>query len=291
MSGRAERTTNQTSLSQLTHRGCCLSLRRKYFTGQHCTHWAVTCRGMLEFLRYLAAGQLTPGEAELAYNLTVIYGLSILCMVVLHRLLSSPSPRASPDKEWTSRLISSRRSVMPKDLTGERVTREEVETLLEAANWAPTHHRSEPWRFVVIEGSEGIMSYLELVETWYSDNKEEIPDQEYDTFLTKLQSVKTVWPEKVSHLILITMVRQTLPNKKLPEWEVCSASRGGALTSHLSSLPSHLSPCTCTGDLGRGLQRPEPPPVRDEQPRPGGLLELPHLVQVTTLRLSQSGFI
>ena len=180
---------------------------------------------------------------------------------------------------------------MPKDLTGERVTREEVETLLEAANWAPTHHRSEPWRFVVIEGSEGVMSYLELVETWYSDNKEEIPDQEYQTFLTKLQSVKTVWPEKVSHLILITMVRQTLPNKKLPEWEVCSASRGGALTSHLSSLPSHLSPCTCTGDLGRGLQRPEPPPVRDQQPRPGGLLELPHLVQVTTLRLSQSGFI
>jgi len=193
---------------------------------------------MLEFLRYLAAGQLTPGEAELAYNLTVIYGLSILCMVVLHRLLSSPSPRASPDKEWTSRLISSRRSVMPKDLTGERVTREEVETLLEAANWAPTHHRSEPWRFVVIEGSEGIMSYLELVETWYSDNKEEIPDQEYQTFLTKLQSVKTVWPEKVSHLILITMVRQTLPNKKLPEWEEISAVACSVQNLHLSVTSS-----------------------------------------------------
>ena len=202
---------------------------------------------MLEFLRYLAAGQLTPGEAELAYNLTVIYGLSILCMVVLHRLLSSPSPRASPDKEWTSRLISSRRSVMPKDLTGERVTREEVETLLEAANWAPTHHRSEPWRFVVIEGSEGVMSYLELVETWYSDNKEEIPDQEYQTFLTKLQSVKSVWPEKVSHLILITMVRQALPNKKLPEWEVCSrrSSRLSSPTSHLA-LVQEISAVACS---------------------------------------------
>ena len=128
---------------------------------------------------------------------------------------------------------------MPKDLSGESVSREEVETILEAANWAPTHHRSEPWRYVVIEGSEGIMSYLDLVETWYCDNKEDIPDQEYDTFLTKLQSLKSVWPEKVSHLIMITMVRQTLPNKKLPEWEEISAVACSVQNLHLSvtSIP------------------------------------------------------
>ena len=196
---------------------------------------------MFEFLNYLASGQLTPGEAELAYNLTVIYGMSILCMVILHRLLASPQPRPQPrsTKEMCSSLISSRRSVMPKDLSGEKVSREEVETILEAANWAPTHHRSEPWRYVVIEGSEGIMSYLDLVETWYCDNKEDIPDQEYDTFLTKLQSLKSVWPEKVSHLIMITMVRQTLPNKKLPEWEEISAVACSVQNLHLSvtSIP------------------------------------------------------
>ena len=195
---------------------------------------------MFEFLNYLRSGKLTPGEAELAYNLTVIYGMSILCMVILHRLLSPP-PRPQPTNhtKMCSDLISSRRSVMPKDLSGEKVTREEVETILEAANWAPTHHRSEPWRYVVIEGSEGIMSYLELVETWYCDNKEDIPDQEYDTFLTKLQSLKSVWPEKVSHLIMITMVRQTLPNKKLPEWEEISAVACSVQNLHLSvtSIP------------------------------------------------------
>ena len=196
---------------------------------------------MFEFLNYLASGQLTPGEAELAYNLTVIYGMSILCMVILHRLLASPHPRPQPrsTKEMASSLISSRRSIMPKDLSGEKVSREEVETILEAANWAPTHHRSEPWRYVVIEGREGIMSYLDLVETWYCDNKEDIPDQEYDTFLTKLQSLKSVWPEKVSHLIMITMVRQTLPNKKLPEWEEISAVACSVQNLHLSvtSIP------------------------------------------------------
>jgi len=192
---------------------------------------------MFEFLHYLATGKLSPGEAELAYNLTVIYGMSILCMVVLHRLLSSsssPAEQASPDTKWCSNLIRSRRSVMPKDLSGEKVSREEVETILEAANWAPTHHRSEPWRFVVIEGSSGISEYLELVEGWYSDHKEEIPDQEYLTFLTKLESVRSVWPAQVSHLIMICMVRQALPDKKLPEWEEISAVASSVQNLHLS---------------------------------------------------------
>jgi len=35
---------------------------------------------------------------------------------------------------------------MPKDLSGESLQKAEVEKLLEAANWAPTHHRNEPWR-------------------------------------------------------------------------------------------------------------------------------------------------
>ena len=209
--------------------------------------WAVVTwlqQEMFEFLHYLASGELSPGEAELAYNLTVIYGMSILCMVVLHRLISSPSPpspalQASPDTEWCSNLIRSRRSVMPKDLSGERVTREEVETILEAANWAPTHHRSEPWRFVVIEGSEGILEYLELMESWYSENKEEIPDQEYDRFLTKLESARSVWPTKASHLILISMVRQVSQERKLPEWEEISAVACSVQNLHLSvtSIP------------------------------------------------------
>lgn len=30
------------------------------------------------------------------------------------------------------------------------MSREAVETLLDAANWAPCHGKTEPWRFVVI---------------------------------------------------------------------------------------------------------------------------------------------
>ncbi|WP_058303395.1 nitroreductase family protein [Gorillibacterium timonense] len=32
------------------------------------------------------------------------------------------------------------------------VSREQIERLLEAANWAPSHHATEPWRFTVLTG-------------------------------------------------------------------------------------------------------------------------------------------
>ena len=46
--------------------------------------------------------------------------------------------------------IASRRSLgrMKQD----PVPRSLIEELLEAANWAPTHHRTEPWRFWVFSG-------------------------------------------------------------------------------------------------------------------------------------------
>ncbi len=34
------------------------------------------------------------------------------------------------------------------------LTREQVETIIEAATWAPNHHLTEPWRFVVLMGDE-----------------------------------------------------------------------------------------------------------------------------------------
>src|SRR4051812_6771845 len=49
-------------------------------------------------------------------------------------------------------LIHKRRSVFPKDYTGERVSDEIVRQMLENANWAPNHKMTEPWGFVVFTG-------------------------------------------------------------------------------------------------------------------------------------------
>ena len=43
----------------------------------------------------------------------------------------------------------------------------ELDTILEAANWAPTHNKTEPWRYVVFQGPESITSYLDFLDDFY----------------------------------------------------------------------------------------------------------------------------
>ena len=47
--------------------------------------------------------------------------------------------------------IRSRRTVKKMD-TERPPTRDQIDEILEAAMWAPSHHMTEPWRFVVISG-------------------------------------------------------------------------------------------------------------------------------------------
>jgi nitroreductase len=58
--------------------------------------------------------------------------------------------------EEINHLIKNRRSVFPVQYQkGKIIPREIVEQILENANWAPTHGRTEPWRFTVFAG-EGL---------------------------------------------------------------------------------------------------------------------------------------
>ena len=43
-----------------------------------------------------------------------------------------------------SKVIANRRAVYPAQYNIEEVTVEEIKTILQAANWAPTHRRTEP---------------------------------------------------------------------------------------------------------------------------------------------------
>ena len=61
-----------------------------------------------------------------------------------------------PSAEATLALIKSRRSFFPeKFVAGEDVPKAVINNILEAANWAPTHGNTEPWRFVVRRREEG----------------------------------------------------------------------------------------------------------------------------------------
>ena len=48
--------------------------------------------------------------------------------------------------------IRTRRSFSLKELSPEPINLELIAAVLEAANWAPSHGKTEPWRFVVYRG-------------------------------------------------------------------------------------------------------------------------------------------
>ena len=49
-------------------------------------------------------------------------------------------------------IIQQRRSIYPKEYTGQKLDNQVVEILLQNANYAPNHLSNYPWRFVVIAG-------------------------------------------------------------------------------------------------------------------------------------------
>lgn len=105
-------------------------------------------------------------------------------------------------------LIRHRRSVFPESYTGEPISDETLWRILEAANWAPTHKKTEPWRFTVITG----------------DARARLGDfltGKYRETEVRPKSIKMRQlgekPRKSAAVIVICMQRH--PDSGLPEWE------------------------------------------------------------------------
>lgn len=114
-----------------------------------------------------------------------------------------------------NQLIRSRRSVFPKDYSGQVVPEEVIRQMLENANWAPTHKLTEPWRFTVFSG-EGIKKLAAFQSECYkqvTEAKGTFQQDRYVSFQTK--------PIESSHIIAIGMKRDAA--KRLPDWEELGA--------------------------------------------------------------------
>lgn len=110
-------------------------------------------------------------------------------------------------------IIKSRRSVMPSQYSEEEIPGEELELILESANWAPTHKKTEPWRFKVLSGNAKKRLAEFLVEKYR------------ETTLPEAQSERKVFGMiekclKSDKIILICMKTSNL----LPEWEELAAT-------------------------------------------------------------------
>jgi nitroreductase len=119
------------------------------------------------------------------------------------------------DAEEINRLMLTRRSVFPKDYTGEKVSDHVIRQMLENAHLAPTHKRTEPWRFVVFSG-EGLKKLAAFQADCYqrvTTANGTFKEDRYQAMLTK--------PMQSSHIIAAGMKRAE--SKSVPEVEEMGA--------------------------------------------------------------------
>jgi nitroreductase len=137
-----------------------------------------------------------------------------------------------------SNIIRNRRSVKPFMMNGDKIPDEQVESLLELADWAPTHALTEPWRFVVYSNpSDFCHQHAEL----YKQNTPAIEfiQGTYDNLYTQ--------GDKVSHVIVTVMLRGNLA--KIPVFEELAATAAAMQNILLGATALNIASFWNTGGM------------------------------------------
>ena len=114
-----------------------------------------------------------------------------------------------------SEIIKNRRATPPRLLTQREIPRETVEKLLENANWAPNHKKTEPWRFKVYTGTSKLELALECEHILRKKQAGgfEVASEKIEKFVSNLKNVP----------VAIAIILQVDPAHRLPEWEEVAA--------------------------------------------------------------------
>ena len=141
--------------------------------------------------------------------------------------------------ETTNALIRNRRSIFPKDYTGEKVDDTIIHQMLENANWAPTHKFTEPWRFIVYSG-EGLKK-LGIIQSGLYEKKTKAEGTFDETKFNNLLNK----PLESSHIILVYMKRDE--KKSLPEMEELGSTFIAVQNMHLTAAAYGVGAYLSTG--------------------------------------------
>ncbi|THH41034.1 nitroreductase family protein [Neolewinella litorea] len=139
--------------------------------------------------------------------------------------------------------ILARKSVFPQFFTDRPVEATTIGKLIEAANLAPSHRKTEPWRFRCYLGQGKAQLMREMLDV-YGREKVDAPAIE-KKFGTKV--------EQAGAVLLIFLHRD--PNESVPEWEEIAAV-GAAVENLWLSLDAYglggywSSPGFVCGDYG-----------------------------------------
>ena len=123
-------------------------------------------------------------------------------------------------------LIRRRRTIKPKDMSDKLVEPIQLATILENANWAPTHGMTEPWRFFIFSG-QGRERLANFCQSLYSKITPEA-----EVRADKFEKLGTQ-PLLAPIVIAIGMKRQDI--EKIPEIEEIEAVACAVQNMHITA--------------------------------------------------------
>jgi nitroreductase len=122
------------------------------------------------------------------------------------------------------KLLTTRRSFKPVELTGPAPTAAEVDQLLTIASRVPDHGKLAPWRFIVFEGEARQKAGAAIAAAFkvkYPDSKPEQVDYERGR-LTRAP-------------LVVAVVSRAGPHVKIPEWEQVLSAGAAAMSLVLAA--------------------------------------------------------
>lgn len=107
-------------------------------------------------------------------------------------------------------LIKQRRTVFPPAYSNKKIERKDIETILEAATWAPNHGNTEPWRFFVFQKA----ARKKLADFLAEEYKKQFQEAHFSS--RKFNNVSS-WPLLAQAVVAVGMKRHQ--ETKIPQIE------------------------------------------------------------------------
>lgn len=136
--------------------------------------------------------------------------------------------------------IEKRRTVKPAEMNGKTIPDELVNSLLQLADWAPTHGRTEPWRFVVY-GPDKIKQFALEHADLYRDNT---PAERFKQGVFENLGKAT---DGASHVVIAYMQRGSNPN--IPEMEEIAATACAVQNLLLGATDNNIASFWSSGGM------------------------------------------
>ncbi len=136
------------------------------------------------------------------------------------------------DAEALDEIIRKRRTIKPPMMSDRPVAQADLDAILENANWAPTHGKTEPWRFRIYRAESARAKLADGLAALYETAL--APEEQKEGKADKLRKMARLAPV----VILVWMKRQTI--EKIRELEEIEAVACAVQNMHLTAAARGL---------------------------------------------------